>query len=62
MNLLPGRPKAASAEPNDDAIRRTHEYLRCGTWHECDTGWVFCRQSDRQHECNPRLSPICACV
>lgn len=29
MNLIPGRAKAASAEPNDDAIRRTHEHLRC---------------------------------
>ncbi len=29
MNLLPGRAKAASAEPNDEAIRRTHDYLRC---------------------------------
>lgn len=29
MNLLPGRAKAASAEPNDEAIRRTHEQLRC---------------------------------
>lgn len=28
MNLLPGRAKAASAEPNDEAIRRTHDYLR----------------------------------
>ncbi|PSC72251.1 brefeldin A-inhibited guanine nucleotide-exchange 2-like [Micractinium conductrix] len=28
MNLLPGRAKAASAEPNDEAIRRTHEHLR----------------------------------
>lgn len=30
MNLLPGRAKAASAEPNDEAIRRTHDYLRWG--------------------------------
>jgi brefeldin A-inhibited guanine nucleotide-exchange protein len=29
MNLIPGRAKAASAEPNDEAIRRTHDYLRC---------------------------------
>ena len=29
MNLIPGRAKLASNEPNDDAIRRTHEYLRC---------------------------------
>lgn len=28
MNLLPGRAKAASTEPNDEAIRRTHDYLR----------------------------------
>ncbi|EFN54845.1 hypothetical protein CHLNCDRAFT_35815 [Chlorella variabilis] len=28
MNLIPGRAKAASAEPNDEAIRRTHEHLR----------------------------------
>lgn len=32
MNLLPGRAKAASAEPNDEAIRRTHDYLRCACW------------------------------
>jgi brefeldin A-inhibited guanine nucleotide-exchange protein len=28
MNLIPGRAKAASSEPNDEAIRRTHDYLR----------------------------------
>lgn len=28
MNLLPGRAKAASNEPNDEAIRRTHDHLR----------------------------------
>ena len=44
MNLLPGRAKAASAEPNDEAIRRTHEHLRWaalgrrGQWHAVQTG------------------------
>lgn len=39
MNLLPGRAKAASAEPNDEAIRRTHEHLRC-----VPAGWLGYRR------------------
>ena len=29
VNLIPGRKQAASAAPSDEAIKRTHEYLRC---------------------------------
>ena len=49
MNLLPGRAKAASAEPNDEAIRRTHEQLRCaaargaGWGGERQACWAACR-------------------
>ena len=28
MNLIPGRKQAASAAPSDEAIKRTHEFLR----------------------------------
>jgi Sec7 domain len=28
LNLIPGRKQASSNEPSDDAIRRTHEFLR----------------------------------
>jgi brefeldin A-inhibited guanine nucleotide-exchange protein len=29
LNLIPGRRAAASNEPSEEAIRRTHENLRC---------------------------------
>lgn len=29
VNLIPGRKQAASAAPSDEAIKRTHEFLRC---------------------------------
>ena len=29
LNLIPGRRAAASAEPSEEAIRRTHDNLRC---------------------------------
>lgn len=28
MNLIPGRKQQASMEPSDDAVRRTHDFLR----------------------------------
>lgn len=29
LSLIPGRKQAYSNEPSDEAIRRTHDYLRC---------------------------------
>lgn len=29
LSLIPGRKQAASNEPSDEAIKRTHDYLRC---------------------------------
>lgn len=29
LNLIPGRKQHASDEPNEEAIKRTHDYLRC---------------------------------
>lgn len=29
LNLIPGRKQKVSDEPNEDAIKRTHDYLRC---------------------------------
>lgn len=29
LSLIPGRKQAASSEPSDEAIKRTHDYLRC---------------------------------
>ena len=31
LSLIPGRKQAASNEPSDEAIKRTHDYLRCRT-------------------------------
>jgi hypothetical protein len=31
LNLIPGRKQQASAEPSEEAIKRTHDYLRCAT-------------------------------
>ena len=31
LNLIPGRRAAASSEPSEDAIKRTHDNLRCLT-------------------------------
>ena len=28
LNLIPGRKQKATDEPNEDAIKRTHDYLR----------------------------------
>ena len=28
LSLIPGRKQAASSEPSDEAIKRTHDYLR----------------------------------
>ena len=28
LNLIPGRKQAASAEPSEESIKRTHDYLR----------------------------------
>lgn len=42
LNLIPGRRAAASSEPSEEAIKRTHDTLRClpptsllivGSWH-----------------------------
>lgn len=30
LNLIPGRKQKATDEPNEDAIKRTHDYLRSG--------------------------------
>ncbi len=32
LNLIPGRRAAASNEPSEEAIRRTHDSLRCSLW------------------------------
>ena len=29
LSLIPGRKQAASNEPSDEAVKRTHDYLRC---------------------------------
>ena len=29
LSLIPGRKQTASSEPSDEAIKRTHDYLRC---------------------------------
>lgn len=29
LNLIPGRRAAASSEPSEEAIKRTHDTLRC---------------------------------
>ena len=29
LSLIPGRKQASSDEPSDEAIKRTHDYLRC---------------------------------
>lgn len=34
LNLIPGRKQKATDEPNEDAIKRTHDYLRSGL-HSC---------------------------
>ena len=39
MNLIPGRAKLATGEPNDEAIRRTHDYLRWAAWEQCRRWW-----------------------
>lgn len=31
LNLIPGRKQKITDEPNEDAIKRTHDYLRSGT-------------------------------
>ena len=63
MNLIPGRAKAASAEPNDEAIRRTHEHLRRVAWGVEEPGWT------RGRPCAPWLAgtapsshACCACM
>jgi hypothetical protein len=38
LSLIPGRKQAASSEPSDEAIKRTHDYLRCRVLHRCACG------------------------
>lgn len=33
LNLIPGRRAAASSEPSEEAIKRTHDNLRQHSWH-----------------------------
>lgn len=39
LSLIPGRKQASSDEPSDEAIKRTHDYLRCAPslahWEQC---------------------------
>ena len=46
VNLIPGRKQAASAAPSDDAIKRTHEYLRWGALSSTATHQLSLRSAD----------------
>lgn len=43
LSLIPGRKQASSDEPSDEAIKRTHDYLRCApAWHCSPSQTILC--------------------
>jgi len=50
LNLIPGRKQQSADEPSEEAIKRTHEFLRCDLLSKCSL-----------HYCTPEL-PFSRCI